>query len=94
MSKATKLLEKVSKRLDLPADVTAGVPRTTLTGFGECSIEGECAILEYEKTQITVSVTGGTVTIRGAGLEVRIMHRGRLTVSGTVEAVLLGGGRD
>ena len=73
MSKATKLLEKVSKRLDLPADVTAGAPRTTLTGFGECSIEGECAILEYEKTQITVSVTGGTVTIRGAGLEVRIM---------------------
>jgi sporulation protein YqfC len=94
MKKAGKLLERISRRLDLPADEAAGVPRISLTGDRECSIEGECAILEYEKTGITVSAAGGSVTIRGSGLEVRIMHRGRLTVAGKVEAVILGGGPD
>ena len=75
MSLAQELLEKASQRLDIPGDIAAGLPRLTLTGFTECSLDGSCAILEYEKTEIMASVSGGTVTVRGSGLELRLMKR-------------------
>ena len=52
MSLAQELLEKASRKLDLPGDITAGLPRLALTGFTECSLDGGCAILEYEPNEI------------------------------------------
>ncbi len=84
MPNARKFLEKAAQKLSLPADVAAGVPRLSMNGFSECSLDCHNGILEYEKDEIVISVNTGTVTIRGLGLEVRLMHRDCLTVCGRI----------
>ena len=37
--------------------------------------------------KIVIAVNTGEVTIEGSGLELRYMHRDRLTVTGTIEAM-------
>ena len=92
MSLARKLLEMASEKLDLPGDIAAGLPRIALTGFSECALDGPCGILEYEKTEIMASVPGGRITLRGEGLELRLMRRDHLTVAGRITQILLDGG--
>ena len=87
-----ELLEKASRRLDLPSDIAAGLPRMELNGFCECSLDCHTGILEYEKHEIVVALNIGTVTIRGSGLELRLMQRDRLTVTGRIEALTFSGG--
>lgn len=87
-----KLLTKISQKIALPADVAAGLPHIELNGFCECSLDRHTGILEYEKEQIVVALNIGTLTIQGQGLELRQMHRERLTVTGQIEALVLSGG--
>ena len=89
-----ELLQKASKKLDLPADIAAGLPRMELNGFCECSLDCHTGILEYEKHEIVVALNIGTVTIRGSGLELRLMQRDRLTVTGELREILFSGGTD
>ncbi len=87
MQNARKFLEKTARKLDLPADVAAGVPHLSMNGFSECSLDRHKGILEYENDAIVINVGTGTVTIRGSGLEVRLMHRDCLTVCGKIAAL-------
>ena len=87
MTRGRELLEKASRRLDLPTDIAADVPHMELRGFCECSLDCHTGILEYEKHEIVVALNIGTVTIRGSALELRLMQRDRLTVTGRIESI-------
>ena len=87
-----ELLEKASRRLDLPSDIAAGLPRMELNGFCECSLDCHKAIVAYEPEKIIIAVNTGEVMIEGEGLELRHMHRDRLTVTGRIEALTFSGG--
>ena len=63
------------------------MPHLSMNGFCECSLDRHNGILEYEKDEIVISVNTGTVTIRGSGLEVRLMHRDCLCVCGKITAL-------
>lgn len=94
MPRVRAFLTKASGKLGLPADIAAGLPRMELYGFSECSLDCHTGILEYEKHEIVVALRIGTVTIRGSGLELRLMQRDRLTVTGQIDALeFAGGGR-
>lgn len=88
MVKARKLLEKVAKKLDFPTDVAVGLPRLSMNGFSEITLDRHRGIAEYERDRIVVRLTIGLVTIQGEELEVRLMHREALTVCGKITGLL------
>ena len=92
MKKARQLLTKAAKLLDIPPDIAANLPHIELRGFEECSLDCHKAIIAYEPEKIIVAVNTGEVTIEGTGLELRHMHRDRLTVTGRIEAMTFTGG--
>lgn len=93
MSRRRELLTKAARKLDLPADIAADLPHMELNGFCECSLDCHTGILEYEKHEIVVALNIGTVTIQGSGLELRLMQRDRLRVTGEIERIVFSGGR-
>ncbi len=84
-------LTRISRRLDLPGDIVAGLPRMELNGFSECSLDRHNGILEYHRERIVISLNIGIVTIEGSGLELRQMHRERLCVTGRIAQITFGG---
>ena len=100
MKPARRFLVKAAKLFDLPADIAANLPHIELRGFEECSLDCHRAIIAYEAwavggcepEKMIVAVDTGEVTIEGADLELRHMHRGRLTVTGRIEALTFSGG--
>ena len=94
MKNARAILTKSAKLFVLPMDIAAELPHMEVRGFEECSLDCHKAIVAYEPEKIVVAVNTGEVTIEGSGLELRHMHRDRLTVTGRIAAIsFLGGGR-
>ena len=93
MSKLRRFLEKAAQRLEIPADIAADLPHMELNGFSSCSLDCHRAILAYEPEKIIIAVNTGLVTIEGEGLELRHMHRDRLTVTGEIRAMTFTGER-
>ena len=93
MKPARRFLVKAAKLFDLPADIAANLPHIELRGFEECSLDCHRAIIAYEPEKIIVAVNTGEVTIEGANLELRHMHRDRLTITGRIECVRYEEGR-
>ena len=91
MTKGRKLLTKAAKLFDLPADIAANLPHIELRGFEECSLDCHKAIVAYEPEKIIIAVNTGEVMIEGEGLELRHMHRDRLTVTGRIAAMTFTG---
>lgn len=91
MNKFKKLLERAAQRLELPADIAANLPHIEINGFSACSLDCHRAILAYEPEKIVIRVNTGAVTIEGAGLEFRHMHRDRLSVTGEIHALTFAG---
>lgn len=87
MNKFRKLLERAAQRLEIPADIAAELPHIEINGFSSCSLDCHRAILAYEPEKIVIRVNTGAVTIEGAGLELRHMHRDRLSVTGEIHAM-------
>ena len=92
MKKARKLLTRVSQKLELPAEIAAGLPKIELTGTSEFSMEPHKGLLEYEQERISVASSVGTVAVLGSGLTIRLMNQERITVVGEIRAVELPGG--
>lgn len=87
MNKLRKLLERAAQRLEIPADIAAELPHIEISGFSSCSLDCHRAILAYEPERIVIRVNTGAVTIEGVGLELRHMHRDRLSVTGEIHAM-------
>lgn len=92
MGRIKRWIGTLSKKLDLPQDVTVGLPCILMTGFCECTMDSHRGILEYSDTKITAALSGGSVAVEGTGLEIRLMHRDRLTITGRIEKLTFLGG--
>lgn len=92
MNRAKKLLTGAAGKLDLPADIVAGLPRMELTGFEEFSLEPHKGLLEYADREIILDSSVGQILVRGENLSIKLMNRARITVTGHLAAVELLGG--
>lgn len=95
MKHAQKILEAASERLDLPGDITAGLPKLELTGFSQLSVEHHKGVLEYTDTAVTVAVGIGNVRITGTRLSITLMNHSFVVITGRLSNVeLIPGGRN
>ncbi|MBR3860723.1 MAG: sporulation protein [Oscillospiraceae bacterium] len=83
----TGLLEKLSERLDLPAEALAGAPRVTLTGSDRVLVENHRGLLNYTETELEIACGHGHVRVRGADLLLRAMDERMLLITGRVTGV-------
>ena len=92
MKKLRSYLAAASVRLGLPMDIAAGLPHLEVNGFRECSVDRHTGILEYNRERIVIGLNIGSLTVVGSGLEIRQMHRERLTIIGQIDCLTYGSG--
>lgn len=91
MNKARELLAEVAEKMELPADLAAGLPTMELCGFREFSMEPHGGLVEYDRARVSIESTLGRVSVLGEDLIIRRMNRQRITVAGQLRAVELAG---
>ena len=82
-----RILEKLARRTDLPADIVAGTPKVTLTGAEQVLVENHRGILAYTDGLVEVTGRGGLIRIRGEKLLLRAMDSEMLLVTGNIFGV-------
>ena len=59
MNKARELLAEVAEKMELPADLAAGLPTMELCGFREFSMEPHGGLVEYDRARGSIESTRG-----------------------------------
>lgn len=93
METARKWIRDLSQRLELPADVLAGVPKLELTGTDLFRMEPHKGLLEYETNKICVASAVGVVSVLGSELRIKQMNYSQITVSGLIWGICVGESR-
>ena len=81
--------QQLGERLVIPPETMTELPVTVLRGKRTVSIENHKGILAYTDTCVKVSVRGGAVTVRGAGLAIVRMTRQNVEIRGSLCALEL-----
>jgi sporulation protein YqfC len=82
-----KLGERLSELLEIPKDTLFNMPRFTLIGDREVTIENYLGILEYTAAITRVKTGIGEVIVSGEGLIVKEITAYVIEVSGIINAV-------
>ncbi len=82
-------LARLSAKLELPADLVAGVPKLELTGSGELLLEQHRGIKSYSQEEVCIRVSLGLIRIAGSGLYIRLMNSKRIALCGTIHSITL-----
>ncbi|MCM8710410.1 sporulation protein YqfC [Clostridium sp. SYSU_GA19001] len=90
-NKLNKTKETLAQRLDLPRDVVMNIPRITITGDNEITIENHKGVILFEEKEIKVNSNVGLITVYGYGFEILFMGGTTLTLSGKFKSVVYEG---
>ena len=82
--------EWMAQIFSLPADAVAGLPLLALTGDRQLRVEGHRGILAYDPREIHIGGGKVTIRVRGLGMELKVMNRSELLITGQIFAVELG----
>ncbi len=77
------------ERLDLPGDLTAGVPRMELIGNRQFFMVEHKGVLSYSPETVEIGGSSMTVRLTGRELQLLAMTDGELRVGGYIEKVEL-----
>ncbi len=83
--------ERIVHGFDLDMEGVPGVPLIELYGDRRVLIENHCGVMEYSCETIRVKVKNGQICVSGQGLELALMSRERLIISGRIDSVSLDG---
>ena len=78
------LIAWLVKKLSLPPEIDAGIPKLVMTGSDELMIENHKGVLCYTEEEARFLSSGGVICVRGSGLELyefspeRACLRGRI----------------
>lgn len=78
---------RMAELFDLPADLVAGLAHIEVLGDREFFLEGHEGILSCSEEQIDVSTGASVVRVRGAGLALRGMTAGEVSIRGRIDAI-------
>ncbi len=80
-------METVTERLGLPAELSDGVPRLTLSGSQQVRIENHRCLISFSADMLEVRCGKGLLRVRGEGLRIVSMERSELLVDGKILTV-------
>lgn len=82
-----KMLQRMTERLDLPAEPIPGQPLVEIAGDNRVLIENHYGVCEYSLERIGIKVKFGAVVVCGAGLKLRRMSKEQLVISGRIDSI-------
>ena len=87
-----KLRKWTAHLLDLPGDVTLGLPRVTLIGRMWLLVENHAGVLHFSSRRLTLSTSHGVLEIDGRNLVIRMIGAAEVIVEGEIDGFRFHGG--
>ncbi len=81
--------QRLTDAAQLHGEVFPGMPLVELAGENRVLIECHGGVTEYSPTKICVRVKYGAVCVCGCGLELAVMTKERLVISGRIDGIHL-----
>jgi sporulation protein YqfC len=91
--KIYKTKETIAEKLDLPREVILNIPKITVTGDNEITIENHKGVVLFEKSEVKINSNVGLISISGGNFEILFMGGSTLTLSGKFKSILYEGVR-
>lgn len=86
-SRSERILDSISRSLDLPQDTVSGYAHIEITGNREVIVEGCEGVLEYGDSVIALNTGRLTVRISGCELTIVSMQNGQAIIKGIITGV-------
>ncbi|MCR4397859.1 MAG: sporulation protein YqfC [Firmicutes bacterium] len=86
-----RLKKKIAGLLELPGDLVFDLPRITLIGNMELTVENHRGLMEYSTHRVVIGFGGGQMTVEGCDLVIRRIVKDEVTVTGRISSVGLEG---
>jgi sporulation protein YqfC len=82
-----RLRTAVADVLDLPRELVFDLPRITLVGALQCTVENHRGLLEFFPERVAIGLPDGRLVVTGRDLTVGAVRDGEIVVTGLVEEV-------
>lgn len=79
--------QRLANFFELPKDIVMDVPKTTIIGALQLSIENHRGILEYSPERVVIGIHTGQVSITGKELVIGTVDGDEITVLGQIESL-------
>lgn len=86
-----KKVSFIDEILEMPKEVSSGVPKITMLGFEEMLIENYKGILEYEELYIRINTYIGVINIIGHNFNLKNINEDDILLTGVFEKIELEG---
>lgn len=83
--------EVFAEKLDLPRDLILNIPKITITGDNQITIENHKGVILFEEKEIKINSNVGVITIYGDRFEILFMGGSTLTLNGKFKSVIYEG---
>lgn len=78
---------KIAEKLNIPQDISDGLPIVTVTGKNEIYVENYKGIIEYGKCCIKIQTKVCRVTFSGKNLEIVYYTNVDMKITGEIESI-------
>lgn len=78
---------KIAEKLNIPQDISDGLPIVTITGKNEIYVENYKGIIEYGKCCIKIQTKVCRITFSGKNLEIVYYTNVDMKITGKIESI-------
>ncbi|MDP4132967.1 MAG: sporulation protein YqfC [Bacillota bacterium] len=82
-----KLAEIAAEEFEIPKEVALDMPRITIVGDRDITIENSRGIISYDDKQIKVNTKTAVITVKGDGLQISCITNDGVCISGVADSV-------
>lgn len=79
--------ETVASTLDLPKDIILNLPKITVTGSQEITIENHRGVVVFEDNIVKINSGSGLISIYGKNFEILFMGGSTITIGGKFKSI-------
>lgn len=81
------LKQRMAEALELPKDVIMDVPKLTMVGNIQLSVENHRGIIQYDSNCIRINTSSGVYKITGSELYIKSIVAEEIVVAGLIENI-------
>ncbi len=82
-----KVRSKIAEKLNIPEDISEGLPIVTVTGKQEVYVENYKGIIEYGRNCIRIQTKNCRITLTGKNLDIVYYTNVDMKITGELESI-------
>ncbi|AJA48373.1 sporulation protein YqfC [Clostridium pasteurianum DSM 525 = ATCC 6013] len=86
-NRISKVKKDLAEKLDIPADVILNIPKITIVGNDEITIENHQGILQFSDNFIRIKSSLGNIGIEGSNFEILFISGTTIVLSGVFKSM-------